>query len=61
MLTLLKKIFTWWNQRYFWNKIKNYFFGKFVGSDDLEINITRVKMEKDGLFIQKKLMQLKYL
>ncbi|WP_435148366.1 NADH-ubiquinone oxidoreductase subunit NDUFA12 family protein [Candidatus Pelagibacter bacterium nBUS_32] len=33
MLTLLKKIFTWWNQDTFGTMLKTIFFGKFVGSD----------------------------
>jgi NADH:ubiquinone oxidoreductase subunit len=33
MLTLLKKIFTWWNQETFGTKLKTILFGKFVGSD----------------------------
>ena len=34
MLTLLKKIFTWWNQDTFGTRIKTIFFGKFVGEDE---------------------------
>ncbi len=37
MLTLLKKIFTWWNQDTFGTRLKTIFFGKLVGSDDLGI------------------------
>ena len=33
MLTLFKKIFTWWNQDTFGTRIKTIFFGKFVGKD----------------------------
>ena len=33
MLTLLKKIFTWWNQDTFGTRIKTILFGKFVGKD----------------------------
>ena len=33
MLTLLKKIFTWWNQDTFGTRIKTILFGKFVGQD----------------------------
>ena len=33
MLTLLKKIFTWWNQDTFGTRLKTIFFGKFVGKD----------------------------
>ena len=35
MLTLLKKIFTWWNQDTFGTRLKTILFGKFVGSDSL--------------------------
>ena len=34
MLTLLKKIFIWWNQDTFGTKLKTIFFGKLVGSDE---------------------------
>jgi len=33
MLTLLKKIFIWWNQDTFGTRIKTIFFGKFMGQD----------------------------
>ena len=33
MLTLLKKIFTWWNQDTFGTRLKTIFFGKLVGDD----------------------------
>ena len=33
MLTLLKKIFTWWNQDTFGTRLKTIFFGKLVGTD----------------------------
>ena len=35
MLTLLKKIFTWWNQDTFGTRLKTIFFGKLVGNDKL--------------------------
>ena len=60
MLTLLKKIFTWWNQDTFGTRLKTIFFGKLVGRMNLVINIMKVKMERDGLFIQILLMLLKY-
>ena len=34
MLTLIKKIFTWWNQDTFGTKLYTIFFGKFVGKDE---------------------------
>ena len=34
MLTLLKKIFIWWNQDTFGTRLKTIFFGKLVGSDE---------------------------
>ena len=60
MLTLLKKIFTWWNQDTFGTRLKTIFYGKLVGSDELVTNIMKVKMEKDGLFMQILLMHQKY-
>ena len=33
MLTLLKKIFIWWNQDTFGTRIKTILFGKLVGTD----------------------------
>ena len=35
MLTLFKKIFTWWNQDTFGTRLKTIFFGKLVGTDEL--------------------------
>ena len=35
MLTLIKKIFIWWNQDTFGTRLKTIFFGKLVGNDDL--------------------------
>ena len=34
MLTLFKKIFTWWNQDTFGTRINTMLFGKLVGKDD---------------------------
>ena len=33
MLTLIKKIFTWWNQDTFGTRLSTIFFGKLVGKD----------------------------
>ena len=33
MLTILKKVFIWWNQETFGTSLKTFFFGKFVGKD----------------------------
>ena len=33
MLTLLKKIFTWWNRDTFGTRLKTILFGKIVGTD----------------------------
>ena len=33
MLTLLKQIFTWWNQETLGTKLKTFFSGKLVGND----------------------------
>ena len=35
MLTLLKKIFIWWNQETLGTKLKTFFFGNLVGCDNL--------------------------
>ena len=35
MLTLFKKIFTWWNQDTFGTRLKTIFFGKLIGTDEL--------------------------
>ena len=35
MLTLLKKIFTWWNQDTFGTRLKTIFYGKLIGNDEL--------------------------
>ena len=35
MLTLLKKVFTWWNQDTFETRLQTIFFGKLVGKDEL--------------------------
>ena len=48
MLTLLKNIFTWWNRDTFETKLKTIFFGKFVGSDSIEIDIMKAIVAKDG-------------
>ena len=34
MLTLLKKIFTWWNQDTFGTRLKTIFLGKLIGTDE---------------------------
>ena len=34
MLTLLKKIFTWWNQDTFGTRLQTIFYGKLVGQDN---------------------------
>ena len=35
MLTLLNKIFTWWNRDTFGTRLKTIFYGKLVGNDEL--------------------------
>jgi len=35
MLTILKEIFTWWNQQTLGTRIQTLIFGKLVGKDDL--------------------------
>ena len=61
MLTLLKK-FSLGGIKTLWHKIKNYFFlENLLEQTLLEINIMKIKKEKDGLFTQMRLMQVKYL
>ena len=60
MLTFFKQIFVWWNQTTIGTRIKTIFFGKFVGKIHLEINIIKINLEKDGLFIKMKLMHQKF-
>ena len=52
MLTLFKKIFTWWNRDTFGTRLKTIFFGKFVGKDDFgnkyyadEIDASKIPVE----------------
>ena len=45
MLTLLKKIFIWWNQDTLGTKIKTIFFGKLVGTDNFG---NKYYQSKDG-------------
>ena len=47
MLTLFKKIFTWWNQDTFGTRIKTIFLEN-LWKDHLEINIMKVKRKKMG-------------
>ena len=35
MLTVLRKIFTWWNQDTLGTRLKTIFFGKLIGTDEL--------------------------
>ena len=60
MLTLLKKIFTWWNQDTFGTRIKTIIFGKFVGKDTLEINIMKDKNGKRWVIYSMKLTHQKF-
>ena len=48
MLTLLKKIFIWWNQETLGTKLKTIFYGKLVGKILVATNITKANLEKDG-------------
>ena len=61
MLTLLRKIFTWWNQDTFGTRLKTIFFGKLVGTDELGNKYYESKTEKDGLSIQTQLTHQKFL
>ena len=46
MLTLLKKIFIWWNQETLGTKLKTFFFGKLVGVDSLGNKYYQSKKDK---------------
>ena len=46
MLTVLKKIFTWWNQDTFGTRLKTIFFGKLIGTD--EKNLISLELEDFG-------------
>ena len=48
MLTLLKKIFTWWNQDTFGTRLKTIFFGKLINKDTRRLNISFVTKKKIG-------------
>ena len=48
-----KQIFTWWNRNTFGTFLKTLFFGKYVGKDDFEINIIKIKKMKGGSSIHK--------
>ena len=48
MLTLVKKIFIWWNQDTFGTRLKTIIFGKFVGKDEYGNKYYQNKKEKDG-------------
>ena len=51
MLTLFRKIFTWWNRDTFGTRLKTIFLESMLEKIISETNIMRVKKEKDGLFI----------
>ena len=46
MLTLLKKIFIWWNQETLGTKLKTIFYGKLVGKDSSGKQILRKQIWK---------------
>ena len=46
MLTLLKKIFTWWNQDTIGTRLFTIFYGKFVGKDNLGNKYYQSKLGK---------------
>ena len=60
MLTLIKEIFTWWNQQTLGTRINTILFGKIVGEDHFGNNTIKVNQVKDGLYIMEKLKQQKY-
>ena len=49
MLTLIKKIFIWWNQDTIGTKIKTILFGKFVGKDHLGNKLIRKDKNNDDI------------
>ncbi len=57
MLTLLRKIFTWWNQDTFGTRLKTIFFGKLVGTDELgnKYYETKDSLEKERTRAEKQL------
>ena len=46
MLTLLKKIFTWWNQDTIGTRLFTIFYGKFVGKDSFGNKYYQSKLDK---------------
>ena len=46
MLTILKKIFTWWNQDTIGTKLYTFFYGKFVGRDNFGNKYYQSKTDK---------------
>ena len=54
MLTLIKKIFTWWNQDTFGTRLKTLIFGKLVKKDNFGNKYYDLKMENVGLFMPMK-------
>ena len=48
MLTLLKKIFTWWNQDTFGTRLKTIFLESLLEMMNWVTNTTRAKVKKDG-------------
>ena len=61
MLTLLRKIFTWWNQDTFGTRLKTIFFGKLVGTDELGNKYYEGKNGKRWVIYSNKLMHQKFL
>ena len=47
-MSFLKQIFTWWHKQTIGTFILTLFTGKFVGEDDLGINIILILEVKDG-------------
>ena len=46
ILTLIKKIFTWWNQDTFGTRLKTLIFGKLVGKDNFGNKYYDLKMKR---------------
>ena len=61
MLTLFKKIFTWWNQDTFGTRLKTIFFGKFVGADEFGNKYYQSKRGKRWVIYSDTISALRFL
>ena len=58
---IFKIIFTWWNKQTVGTFLKQFLLENTLEKTIMEINIIKIDMIKDGLFIQKRLRQQKFL